>query len=66
MLTIIPARGPKQCGGSRGRTYYTVDDDDDDDDVRACAVEMHPDISQEPFCVEIYMGNAGRPRYHLD
>ena len=26
------------------------DDDDDDDDVRACAVEMHMDISQEPFC----------------
>ena len=22
--------------------------------VRACAIEMHTDISQEPFCVEIY------------
>ena len=22
--------------------------------VRACAVEMYTDISQEPFCVEIY------------
>ena len=28
--------------------------------VRACAVEMHMDISHEPFCVEIYRGNAGR------
>ena len=30
--------------------------------VRACAVEMHMDISEseEPFCVEIYQGNAGR------
>ena len=26
------------------------DDDDDDDDVRACAVELHMSISQEPFC----------------
>ena len=25
------------------------DDDDDDDDVRACAVEIHMNISQEPF-----------------
>jgi len=22
--------------------------------VRACAVEMHLDIAQEPFCAEIY------------
>ena len=38
--------------------YYDVDDDgnvdnddddDDDDDVRACAVEIHMNISQEPF-----------------
>ena len=28
--------------------------------VRACAVEMHMDISQEPFCAEIYRENAGR------
>ena len=28
--------------------------------VRACAVEMHMDISQEPFCVGIYRGNAVR------
>ena len=27
--------------------------------VRACAVETHMDISQEPFCVEIYRKNAG-------
>ena len=27
--------------------------------VRACAVETHMDISQEPFCVEIYSENAG-------
>ena len=27
--------------------------------VRACAVKMHMDISQEPFCVEIYRKNAG-------
>ena len=26
------------------------DDDDDDDDVRACAIEIHMNISQEPFC----------------
>ena len=29
--------------------------------VRACAVEMHTGISQEPFCAEIYRKNAGRP-----
>ena len=34
--------------------------------VRACAVETHMDISQEPFCVEIYRENAKRPGYHLD
>ena len=34
--------------------------------LRACAVEMHMDISQEPFCTEIYRENAGRPGYHLD
>ena len=28
--------------------YDDDDDDDDDDDVRACAVETHTDISQEP------------------
>jgi len=28
--------------------------------VRACAVEMHMGISQEPFCAEIYRENAGR------
>ena len=38
------------------------DDDDDDDDVRACAAEIHMNISQEPFCVEIYRGNV---RGHL-
>ena len=27
--------------------------------VRACAVEMHMDISQEPFCAIIYRKNAG-------
>ena len=32
----------------------------------ACAVEMHMDISQEPFHGEIYRENAGRARYHLD
>ena len=56
------------------------DDDDDDDDVeeenrsqdreayfaRAGIVEMHMDISQEPFCVEIYRENAGRVWEHLD
>ena len=31
-----------------------------------CAVEMHMDISQEPFHGEIYRENAGRARYHLD
>jgi hypothetical protein len=34
--------------------------------VRACAVEMHMDISQEPFCAEIYRKNAGRSGDHLD
>ena len=28
--------------------------------VRGCAVEMHMDISQEPFCLEIYREKAGR------
>ena len=32
--------------------------------VRACALEMHMGISQEPFCAEIYRENAGRYRYH--
>ena len=49
--------------------YYNVDDDsadddaDDDggdDDVRACAIEMHMDTSQKPFCFKIYWENAGR------
>ena len=34
--------------------------------VRACAVEMHIDISQEPFCVEIHRELAGHGWYHLD
>ena len=34
--------------------------------VRACAVEMHMDMSQEAFCREIYRKNAKRFRYHLD
>ena len=29
---LIPARDPKQCGGSRRIKHYNVDDDDDDDD----------------------------------
>ena len=33
--------------------------------VRACAVEMHMDISQEPFCLEFYEENAKRPEYHV-
>jgi len=65
----IPAREPKQCGGSEKIMYYNVDDDsaddDDDDDggdddVRACAIEMHMDTSQKPFCFKIYWENAGR------
>jgi hypothetical protein len=46
------------------------DDGDDDDDVvdvractveiRACADEIHMNISQEPFCVEIDMKSARR------
>ena len=27
--------------------------------ARACAVEMHMDMSEEAFCAEIYRGNAG-------
>ena len=52
-----------------------VEDAEEDDDVeeenrsqdreahfvRACAVEMHMDRSQEPFCMEIYRKNA-RPQ----
>ena len=38
--------------------------------VRACAVEMHMDISEEPFYAVIYRNNAGpvcRARHaHLD
>jgi len=34
--------------------------------ARACAVQMHMDMSQEAFCAEIYRENAGRYRYHLD
>ena len=34
--------------------------------VRACAVEMHMDMSQEAFCAEIHRENAERPGYHLD
>ena len=30
--------------------------------VRACAVEIHMDMSQEPFCVENYRKSAG-PRF---
>ena len=32
--------------------------------VRACALEMHTDMSQEPFYVGNYTENAGRYRYH--
>ena len=28
---MIPARDPKQCGGSRRMIYFNVDDDDDVD-----------------------------------
>ena len=34
--------------------------------VRACAIEVHTGISQEPFCMEIYRENSGRPGDHLD
>ena len=34
--------------------------------VRACAVEMYTNISQEAFCAEIHRENAGHFRYHLD
>ena len=34
--------------------------------VRACAVETHMDISQEPFCAEMYGRNAARDSDHLD
>ena len=41
---IIPARDPKQCGGSGRIMYYNVDvdvdDDDDDDDVMLMLVMM--------------------------
>ena len=35
------------------------DDDGDDDDVRAGAVEMHMDMSQQEFWAEIYRESAG-------
>ena len=53
--------------------YDNGDDDNDDDDeiyicpchkkhfVRACAVEMHMDMSQEAFCAEIYKGRRRIP-----
>ena len=34
--------------------------------VRSCAVEMHVDISQEPFYVRIYWKNAGSQMDHPD
>ena len=34
--------------------------------VRACAVEMHVEISQEPLCQEIYRENAGAQMEHPD
>ena len=34
--------------------------------VRACAIEMHMDISQEPICAEIFRETAGRDGYHVD
>ena len=34
--------------------------------VRACAVETHTDISQEPFRLEIYRKNAAPASAHLD
>ena len=32
--------------------------------VRACAVEIHMDMSQEPFCMEIYKHNVGPQSRH--
>ena len=40
----------KNCGGHFRETRF----------VRACTVEMHMDISQEEFCVEIYRESAAR------
>ena len=34
--------------------------------VRASAGETHMDMSEEPFCVEIYRELAGHGSYHLD
>ena len=34
--------------------------------ARACAIEMHMNMSLEPFCVEIYKENAGRIWEHHD
>jgi hypothetical protein len=34
--------------------------------VRACAIEIYMDISQEPFCAEMCRENAGRYGYHLE
>ena len=41
------------------------DDGDDDDDVRACAVEMHMDMSPLAFSADIYRERAKRSGYHL-
>ena len=77
----IPARDPKQCGGS-GRIINVDDDDDDDDDdvedddveeedrsqdlgphfARACAIEMHVNISQEPLYYRNLQGKMPWPR----
>ena len=54
---IIPARDPKQCGGVGGQWTIMMmmfRRDRDPHFVRACGVEMHLDIAQEPFCAEIY------------
>ena len=57
-----PGKRPQTVWGS-GRTMDDYDDDVQEEDrsqdrdphfVRACAVEMHLDIAQEPFCAEIY------------
>ena len=41
-------------------------EDDDAYFAQACAVEMHMDISQEPFRLTKYRKNAARAGFHLD
>ena len=56
--------------GVKGREDDDVEEDRSQDCdqhfLRACAVDMHLDMSQEPFYAEIYRENAGTQIEHPD